>query len=848
MAKVRSHQIRTVVRAVTETPWAILPETMDTVCEVLDARAVGELTTEQQLTERLGLTPAPAEDRGIEVVDGVAVLSVAGVLSPRMNLIMRISGGTSVPLLGGQFDQAIADDAIKAIVLRIDSPGGSALGIAELAAKIYAARGRKPIVAVADGGVAASAAFWIAAAADEIVASAGSMLGSIGVMHIHRETSAADTAAGLKYTILSAGEFKAVGNAREPLGEAAKATLQERVDDFYRLFVMSVAEYRGTTPADVLQNFGQGKVYLASRALKANMIDRIGTLAGVLSELRGAGPGRFRIAAQTDNPTNLQLEVNSMDPELREFLVSRHLVEPEASDPVCEAWLRAWATARGETRPITVAILEAGLAAPPAADDPPPDPEPAPPPTTATDPTPATTPAPAATVPADQQTIEQRAAIAERNRVLDLEARAGQIGIGPDDLRVAIESGTPADDAMRSWVRRLATDRPPVTTDTGGQSRSAVEQFVQNCQIELLARFGLGTRENLPAAASRDLSYLSLAQMGEQMLAFHGVRRTQDREMNAVRFLELGGASIAPVAAASVNNPADHPNLLASLVGTTIDQAIDLAEVTYSQWAARLADVDDFKPRDIVSVGAFDALDEIGDDDDPLELSIYTEEAAWYQVGQYANKVGLTPRMVVDDKLDGFGEALRSLGFAHENTINRLCVALLTTNVTLVDGNSLFDDTNHGNDRTSGGAPSITEMDEMRKKHRAQTGVGGVGFVKTPPRIALVPNALETDAEQVFLPMAEPKRPATDATINTFRGKVRPVVEGELDSDSTTKWYTLADPMIRRTIAYVFQRGYGAGQRTTWLDPARGTRYYKIEGRFASVAITHRGIVRNAGA
>jgi hypothetical protein len=186
-----------------------------------------------------------------------------------------------------------------------------------------------------------------------------------------------------------------------------------------------------------------------------------------------------------------------------------------------------------------------------------------------------------------------------------------------------------------------------------------------------------------------------------------------------------------------------------------------------------------------------------------------------------------------------------------------LCVALLTGNVTLTDGNSLFDNTNHGNDVTSGAAPSGAQLGAMREKHRLQTGPGGYAYIKTPPKYVLVPAALETEAIQATVPLlpgsggqlsGEQTARSTDNTINTVRGLITPIVEPELDGSSSVIYYTIADPRIRRTIVHAFQRGYGRmGRRRTWFEDSRLTRYVALEGRFAAAAISYRGIVRNAG-
>ena len=96
------------------------------------------------------------------------MLPLYGVISQKMNLMTQYSGGTSTEIFGSWFDEAMADASVDRIILDVDSPGGSVYGISELSRKIHGARGKKPIIAVSNS-LMASAAYWIASAADEIL-------------------------------------------------------------------------------------------------------------------------------------------------------------------------------------------------------------------------------------------------------------------------------------------------------------------------------------------------------------------------------------------------------------------------------------------------------------------------------------------------------------------------------------------------------------------------------------------------------------------------------------------------------------------------------------------------------
>lgn len=270
-----------VLRYVQEHPWAILPTTLQAIVEVLDLHAAGGRFTAEEIAARIGAAAAPAPQ---PAGGAVAVLPLFGVVSQRMGMMEDISGGTSIEKFTQAFRQAIADPSVEAIVLQIDSPGGSVYGVAELATEIHEARDVKPIVAVADS-LAASAAYWIGSQAREFVVTPGGQVGSIGVISLHWDLSKAYDEAGMKPTLIRAGEFKGEGNQYQPLSEEDHAAMQETVDQYYALFTKAVAAGRGRTVAEVRDGFGRGRVMTARDALAAGMVDRIDTMTSTMTRL-----------------------------------------------------------------------------------------------------------------------------------------------------------------------------------------------------------------------------------------------------------------------------------------------------------------------------------------------------------------------------------------------------------------------------------------------------------------------------------------------------------------------------------------------------------------------------------
>lgn len=262
-----------ILQAIHETPWAILPSKLAEIVAVAERHAAGL----QLSAEEVAAVKAAARKPDFRAAGAVAVLPLFGSIFPRANLMTEMSGATSAERFGAVFRSALADTSVVALVLDVDSPGGAVQGVPELADLIFQARGQKPIVAVADH-LAASAAYWIATAADEVMVTPSGEVGSIGVFAAHEDVSRALDQQGVTVNLISAGKYKTEGSPYAPLGEEARAAIQARVDDYYNAFTKSVSRGRGVSVADVRDGFGEGRVVGAAEAVRLGMADKIGTL------------------------------------------------------------------------------------------------------------------------------------------------------------------------------------------------------------------------------------------------------------------------------------------------------------------------------------------------------------------------------------------------------------------------------------------------------------------------------------------------------------------------------------------------------------------------------------------
>jgi signal peptide peptidase SppA len=282
-----------ILLAVAAEIWALDPQKLDQVVAFLALQAAGEKLPDDMVARITRKTEqAVARQEG-----NVAVLPLRGVIANRMNMMSDISGGTSSEGFGRLFDAAVVDDAVKAIILDVDSPGGAVSGTDELSGRIFAARGRKPIVAHVNA-TAASAAYWIATAADEMVLAPSAEVGSIGVYGVHDDLSGALEKMGVKKTIISAGEFKAEGNPFGPLSEEAIAHRQARVNAYNDQFIKTVARNRGVSQSAVREGFGKGRMVMAQAAIDAGMADSIATLDETIGRFVGAPPKRKLASAR----------------------------------------------------------------------------------------------------------------------------------------------------------------------------------------------------------------------------------------------------------------------------------------------------------------------------------------------------------------------------------------------------------------------------------------------------------------------------------------------------------------------------------------------------------------------
>lgn len=253
-------------------PWAMLPEMVETFLSV--ANRTNDL---EAVLARRG---EPLDNaRTVEMHNGVAVVPVHGPISRYADMFTEISGGVSVDTLARDIRTARDSADVKAIVLDMDTPGGQAAGIGELAGHIRQANSVKPVVAYGSN-LMASAGLWLGAAAGRVVIAPQAILGSMGVVWPVSRQTKEDREQVIEFVSSQSPNKRPDMETKEGRGE-----MQGVVDAMAEAFIADVAQYRGIDPAKIAKAFGLGGLRVGKAAVACGMADAIGTLESCIEEL-----------------------------------------------------------------------------------------------------------------------------------------------------------------------------------------------------------------------------------------------------------------------------------------------------------------------------------------------------------------------------------------------------------------------------------------------------------------------------------------------------------------------------------------------------------------------------------
>ena len=247
--------------------------------------------------------------RSLSLGDHVGVVTVEGLLRDSQDIVRQV-------------EEFSRDEGIKAVVVRIDSPGGGVTPSQEIYDSLVELKTKKRIV-VSMGSVAASGGYLIACAADKIVANPGTITGSISAIMHFANAEELLKKIGLKSSTVKSGKFKDIGSPTRPMTPEEKALIQALVDDTYDQLLDVIARDR-KIPKEALRKIADGRVFTGRQARKLGLVDDLGgmdyavRLAGKISGIKG----KPEVAYPTKKKSNLwelilQQTISTLVGELR---------------------------------------------------------------------------------------------------------------------------------------------------------------------------------------------------------------------------------------------------------------------------------------------------------------------------------------------------------------------------------------------------------------------------------------------------------------------------------------------------------------------------------------------------
>lgn len=273
---------------VMNSPWAISQKRLLEIQSIYRVHFHGEKIDNKVINARMELSSQDGKTaKPYAVVNGVAVIPITGVLNKNDAFMAWLYDGMTMAGIARTYQMAVDDPSVNSVILYVDSPGGTVDGTQELANIIYNGKKGKQVIAYSDGMIA-SAAYWIASAADKIYISGDTVeVGSIGVVATHIDISKQDEKFGEKWTEITAGKYKRIASAHEPLSDEGRQSIQEQVDHIYTVFVGEVARNRNISEDQALA-MADGKIFIGKNAVEVGLVDGVATL-GQITNMMSSG-------------------------------------------------------------------------------------------------------------------------------------------------------------------------------------------------------------------------------------------------------------------------------------------------------------------------------------------------------------------------------------------------------------------------------------------------------------------------------------------------------------------------------------------------------------------------------
>lgn len=443
---------------------------------------------------------------------------------------------------------------------------------------------------------------------------------------------------------------------------------------------------------------------------------------------------------------------------------------------------------------------------------------------------------------------------AEGKRVTQLTMLASTLkNVDQGIVDLAIASGDTFIDARKRYLAHLSDKAKPIAGASGSSDITVgTDRNIASLVAAIPDALRMKAQQTIkdPKPRVQELAQLKMLQIGRVYLAACGVMDAAMKSDMKVWEMLVRPREFASQYAALAQSTGSFSNLTLDAANKTLRQAYLDKPATWTIWARR-ASTPDFKNVNRISLS--DAPNLVSrQDGGEIKYSNMVDGKETYVVTEYVNGIRLTRQAVVNDDMDAFGRIPMLQGYAARRKEDDVAYAILTANAALADTIALFDNATHKNYDTATanvGAPAIATLALGRLAMRKQKGPNNGAFLNLVPRFLIVPAALETVANQYT---SINYVPVLAASINPFTSQgttpLTPIVEPRLDANSAVKWYLAAGNDQIDTVEICFLADEPEPQLKQEVDFDTDDIKFAVRHTCGAKAIDYRGLYLNAGA